>query len=288
MSPSPAKCSSVPSCSTTSAADRRVVAPQEAEDLLGLGRLRERREVAQVAEHRRDLAAVAGQHRLAVGARHELRDLGREEPGELAPLALDRLEQPGVRDPDRGLLGEAGRERRLAVGERADLVAGQGEDAADRAVLLDRHADQRAVAARLLARRSPGTRGRRGRRRRGSPRRSVRPVPRRCRGPARSDGRAPTRRAPASRPPRRRPGTSPPSSDVGDAVVGPAEAERRPDHGVEHDLEVERRAAHDREDLVRSRPAGRSPRAPRRGGACGRATTRSGPGGSPGRRSSGR
>ena len=37
---------------------------------------------------------------------------------------------------------------------------------------------------------------------------------------------------------------------VGDAVVGPAEAERRPDHGVEHDLEVEHRAAHDREDLV--------------------------------------
>ena len=94
---------------------------------------------------------MAGQHRLAVGARHELRDLRREEPRELAPLALDRLEQPGVRDPDRGLLGEAGRERRLAVGERADLVAGQGEDAADRAVLLDRHADQRAIAARLLA-----------------------------------------------------------------------------------------------------------------------------------------
>ena len=38
---------------------------------------------------------------------------------------------------------------------------------------------------------------------------------------------------------------------IGDAVVGPAEADGCPDDGVEDDLEVERGAAHDRQDLVR-------------------------------------
>ena len=73
---------------------------------------------------------MAGEHRLALGARDERGDLRREEPRELAALALDRLEQPGVRDPDRGLLSEADRERGLGVAERANLVAGQGKDAA--------------------------------------------------------------------------------------------------------------------------------------------------------------
>src|SRR5262245_45745624 len=59
--------------------DRRVVAPQEPQHLLGLGALRERREVAQVAEHRGDLAAMAREQRLAFRARHELGDLRREE-----------------------------------------------------------------------------------------------------------------------------------------------------------------------------------------------------------------
>ena len=84
--------------------DHRVVATQEPEHLLGLGRLRERGEVAQVAEHRGDLAAVACQEGLAFRARHERRDLWRQEPGELAALALDGLQQPGVRDTDGGLL----------------------------------------------------------------------------------------------------------------------------------------------------------------------------------------
>jgi hypothetical protein len=49
-------------------ADRRVVAPDEPEDLFRLRGLGERREVPEIAEHRGDLAAMAGQHRLAVGA----------------------------------------------------------------------------------------------------------------------------------------------------------------------------------------------------------------------------
>ena len=86
MIPSPAKCSRVPSWATSEGAERRVVEAQEAEDLLGFGGLGERREVPQVAEQRGDLAAVAGQHRLAARARDERRDLGREEGGELRAL----------------------------------------------------------------------------------------------------------------------------------------------------------------------------------------------------------
>ena len=112
-------------------ADRRVVAAQEAEHLFRLGRLGERREVPQVAEHGRDLAPMAGQHRLALGARHELGDLGREEAGQLATLAFDRLEQAGIGDPDGRLLGKPGRQRALRFVERTDLVARQGEDAGD-------------------------------------------------------------------------------------------------------------------------------------------------------------
>ena len=93
--------------------DHRVVPAQEPEHLLRLGRLRERGEVAQIAEHRGDLAAVARQERLALGARHERRDLWRQEPGELTSLALDRLQQSGVRDADGRLFRKAGRERLL-------------------------------------------------------------------------------------------------------------------------------------------------------------------------------
>src|SRR4029079_17603548 len=47
-------------------ADGGVIAPEEPEDLFGFGRLRERREVAEITEHRGDLAAVTRPHRLAV------------------------------------------------------------------------------------------------------------------------------------------------------------------------------------------------------------------------------
>ena len=229
---------------------RRVVAAEEAEHLLRLSRLGERREVAQVAEHRGDLAPVAGEERLALGARDQLRDLRREEPCQLAALALDRLEEPRIGDPDRRLLGEADGERPLAIAERPDLVAGQGQDAANRPVLLDRDADQGPVSADMLAR----------------GRLVLAVVENVVDADHLADQGDPSDQAVAAGPDRvvplpgvqlRRPagrrghpiGVA--VQGIGDAVVGPAEADGCPDDGVEDDLEVERGAAHDRQDLVR-------------------------------------
>ena len=78
-------------------AHRRVVLAQDAEHLLGLGRVAERGEAAQVAEDGRRIAPVAGEELLALGARDQRRDLRREEAAELLLLALDRLEQLGLR-----------------------------------------------------------------------------------------------------------------------------------------------------------------------------------------------
>ena len=62
---------------------------QDAEDLFGLGDLREGREPAQVAEDDSDLAPMARQEGFPVGARDQGGDLGRNEPCQLAPLPLD-------------------------------------------------------------------------------------------------------------------------------------------------------------------------------------------------------
>ena len=61
----------------------------------------------------------------------ERRDLGRHEPGQLGPLALDRLEQPGVLDRDGDLLGERRDEGDLAIRERSNLGPAQVEDTRD-------------------------------------------------------------------------------------------------------------------------------------------------------------
>ena len=128
MIPSPAKCSSVPSCSTTSPPTvawywrRKPRTGSAAENVV---KFRRSQNIAVISRR-----WPPGGPRLR--GSDELGDLWREEPGELAALALDRLEQLGVGDADRGLLGEAGRERPLGVLERADLVAGQREHAADR------------------------------------------------------------------------------------------------------------------------------------------------------------
>ena len=107
-------------------ADRRVVGAEDAEQLFRLGGLAEVGEAAQVGEDRRDLAPMAGQELLALGARHERRDLGRHEPGQLGPLALDRLEQPGVLDGDGDLLGEGRDERDLGHRRTAGPRRGPG------------------------------------------------------------------------------------------------------------------------------------------------------------------
>ncbi len=73
-------------------AKRCVIFAQHVHDLFRLGALGERGEPAQVAEHHRHLAAVAGEQRLmAVRRSDQLRDLRREETLELADAA-DLLE----------------------------------------------------------------------------------------------------------------------------------------------------------------------------------------------------
>jgi hypothetical protein len=231
-------------------ADRRVVAAQEPEHLLGLSGLRERREVAEVAEHRGDLAAVTREKRLALRALHELGDLRRQEPGQLASLALDRQKQPGVRGADRGLLRETGREGPLSVVERTDLVARQRDHAADRPALLHRNTEDRPVAADLLT----------GRREVLAVGQDVLDLDRIA------EQRHPTDDAVATGPDRvlplpvvelRRPATGrgdavrAPVQDVRRAVIGATQPDSGADRRVEHDLELERRAAHDRQDLIR-------------------------------------
>ena len=131
-------------------AHRGVVGAQEAEYLLGFGGLGEDREVAQVTEHRGDLAPVAGQHRLAVGARHEGRDLWRQEARQLGALSVDGREQVAfvVAEPllRQGRVHPGSKDLRI---DRLGQVVGRAHlDAADHAVeLVDaRDHDDRQVA----------------------------------------------------------------------------------------------------------------------------------------------
>ena len=104
---------------------------QHVHRLFRLGGLGERGEAAQVAEHHRDLAAVAGEQRvMAVVGGDQLRHLRREEALQLADaldlaeLLLDPLLQRAVPVPE--LLGLLGELRRLLL----HGVMGGGEFAA--------------------------------------------------------------------------------------------------------------------------------------------------------------
>ena len=123
-------------------AHRRVIRAQDPEQLLGLGGLGEVGEAAQVGEEGSDLASVTGQELLTLRARDQRRDLGRDESGELGPLAVDRLHEPGVLDGDGGLLGEAGHEEDLGSAEWPDLAAAEPDDADHVAFLQDRNAQE--------------------------------------------------------------------------------------------------------------------------------------------------
>ena len=79
MMPSPAKRSSVPSCSAMSGAHRGVVLAQHRLHLLGLGAVGERREAAQVDEHVADLAAMRREDRALAGGEDRVGDRGEKK-----------------------------------------------------------------------------------------------------------------------------------------------------------------------------------------------------------------
>jgi hypothetical protein len=72
---------------------------------------------------------MAREDLLAVIARDERGDLGRDEARELGALTLDRFEEPCVRDRDRGLVSERLGERDVLVAEWALLLAVEDDDA---------------------------------------------------------------------------------------------------------------------------------------------------------------
>ena len=126
-------------------AHRGVVLAQHAEDLLGLSRLAERREAAEIGKHRRRDPAVAREELLAFGGGDERRDLGREEPAQLLLLALDRPQQLGLpcRGFDLEVVEALARERGpdpgpedLRVERLRQVVGGAHLDAAQDAVQL--------------------------------------------------------------------------------------------------------------------------------------------------------
>ena len=107
--PSPAKRSSVPSNRKIRSPSACVVLLQDAHHLLGLARLGERREAAQVAEHDDDLAPVALEERLVAGVDDQLGELrGQEPPEPTHPLELRDLRL----DPRLQLAGSRRRARR--------------------------------------------------------------------------------------------------------------------------------------------------------------------------------
>ena len=85
---------------------------QHRHDLLGLGGFGERREAAQIAEHDRDVAAVAVEHLLVAVAENEFGDLRRQE-------ALE----PAMRSICAELIGDALLERLVPAREIGRLAA---------------------------------------------------------------------------------------------------------------------------------------------------------------------
>ena len=100
-----------------------MVLAQHVEQLLRLGRLGEAGEPAQVAEQAGDVGAVAGEQLLSLVGGDELGHLRGDEPGQLATLALDGVEQAGILDRDCGLVGEGLDQLDLLIGERRGFAA---------------------------------------------------------------------------------------------------------------------------------------------------------------------
>ena len=84
---------------------------------------------------------MPGQELLAVPAGEELCHLGRDEPGELRPLPLDRLHQARIPNRDCRLVGERLDERDVLIGERLRFMAGKNDDADEVVLDHDRNAD---------------------------------------------------------------------------------------------------------------------------------------------------
>ena len=145
-------------------AERCVVLAQDRHDLFGLGDFGECRESAQVAEHHRDVAAMALQHLLVAGGKNEIDDLRREkslepaDPLDLGELLADALLERLVPAREVGglllhlivqlLLAEHrfdAREKRHLVDRLAQIFVGPGLETGDDVlgIGLGRHQDDR-------------------------------------------------------------------------------------------------------------------------------------------------
>ena len=193
-------------------------------------------------EHGRELERRAD--RLAdLAQRRELADRARQRRRPLLQL----LEQPGVLDGDHGLVGEGLQQLDLAVGERPGLDRGSTVIAPMGSPSRSSGTDEHASEARRSARHSRA-------RYSGSsshvrdvddwPRRGAL-APARCARPGGTGNASPERldRLAASTPVRRPRGAASPSNRSTTADVGAAQPRRVLGDGVEHRLDVGRRAA---------------------------------------------
>ena len=83
-----------------------VVLADDLDQLLRLRGLGECGEPTQVEVRDDEIGSVSGEELLSFRACDQLRDLRRDEAGELGALALHGFEQPGIRDRNRCLIGE--------------------------------------------------------------------------------------------------------------------------------------------------------------------------------------
>src|SRR5207245_9812441 len=105
-----------------------------------------RRKCAEVAEEAGDVLAVAGEQWLALFRGDERGDLRRDEARQFRALPLDGVDQTGVRDRDRGLVGERLHELDLLVREGSWHVTADRDNSDQLVVQNDRNAEQRAKA----------------------------------------------------------------------------------------------------------------------------------------------
>jgi len=116
---------------------------QHVEQLLRRSRLGERREAAQIEEERGNVRTVPRQEPFTGFGRHEVCNLRRDEPKQRRTLPFHRFEEAGVRERDRGLVGEGLNERDVIIGERLGLAT-HDNDHADQVILdHDRHSEHR-------------------------------------------------------------------------------------------------------------------------------------------------
>src|SRR5436190_1406031 len=118
-------------------AERFVVVTEDVEELLWCSCLGEGCEASQIAEEAGDVRAVSGEELPAFVGCDQLRDLGGEEPRELRSLTLDRVEQAGISDCYRGLVGECLEQDSLIVAEGSLLCSHDDHDSEQ--VALDHH-----------------------------------------------------------------------------------------------------------------------------------------------------